>query len=117
MITIDLALRNLLAPTVVREVIGRLTDDRFYTSLDEADPVLANRAALMHPQVAERLTRLLHNVGLRLGHVTMRHLVGFIAYLLTGGQSAAERLKSGQDATGLAYSSRNWLPGRGRRSK
>ena len=104
MVTIDLALRNLLAPTVVREVIGRLTDDRFYTGLDEADPILANRAALMQPQVVERLAKLLDIVGVRLGHVSMRQLVGFIAFLLSGGQRAAERLKSGQDATGLSYS-------------
>lgn len=103
-VTIDLALRNLLAPTVVREVIGRLTDDRFYTGLDEADPILANRAALMQPQVVERLAKLLEIVGVRLGHVSMRQLVGFIAFLLSGGQRAAERLKSGQDATGLSYS-------------
>ena len=102
-VTIDLALRNLLAPSVVREVIRRLTDDRFYTGLDEVDPMLANRTALMHPQVVERLTRLLDNVGLRLGHVTMRQLVGYIAFLLSGGRRAAERLKSGQDAIGLGY--------------
>jgi hypothetical protein len=34
----------------------------------------------------------------------MRQLVGFIAFLITGGQSAADRLKAGQDATGFAYS-------------
>ena len=103
-ITIDLALRDLLSPTVVSKVIGRLTDKRFYAGLDEADPILANRKALMHPQVVERLTALLQIVGSRLRHVTMRQLVGFIAFLLSGGQQAIERLKSGQDATGLAYS-------------
>ena len=101
-ITIDLALRNVLAPTVVREVIGRLTDDRYFAGLDEADPMLANRTALMHPQVAERLTQMLASVGLRLGHVTMRQVVGFVAFLLSGGQGAAERLRNGQDATGLS---------------
>lgn len=103
-VTIDLALRNLLAPSVVTRVVERLTHERFYAGLDEADPILANRAALMNPQVAERLGKLLEVVGLRLGHVTMRQIVGFIAYLLSAGQAAAERLKSGQDATGLAYS-------------
>ena len=103
-VTIDLALRNLLAPSVVKRVIERLTDERFYAGLDDADPMLANRAALMDPQVAERLGKLLEVVGLRLGHVTMRQLVGFVAFLLSGGQAAAERLKSGQDATGFAYS-------------
>ncbi len=103
-VTIDLALRNLLVPSIVKRVIERLTDERFYAGLDEADPMLTNRKALMHPQVVERLGRLLEVVGLRLGHITMRQLVGLVAFLLSGGQAAAERLKSGQDATGLAYS-------------
>ena len=103
-ITIDLALRNLLVPTVVRKVIMRLTDERFYAGLDNADPVLANRAALMQPQVVERLGKLLEIVGLRLRHATMRQLVGFVAFLLAAGQAAADRLRSGQDAAGLAYS-------------
>jgi hypothetical protein len=103
-VTIDLALRNLLAPSVVKRVIERLTDEHFYVGLDGADPMLTNRAALMHPQIAERLGKLLEVVGLRLGHVTMRQLVGFLAFLLSAGQAAAERLKGGQDATGLAYS-------------
>ena len=103
-LTIDLALRNLLAPTVISRVIRRLTDERFYDGLNEADPILANRAALMHPQVAARLSKFLQIVGLRVQHVTMRQLVGFIAFLLSAGQAAADRLRSGQDATGLAYS-------------
>ena len=104
MTTIDLALRNLLVPTVVAKVVTRLTDERFYTGLDETDPILANREALTNPQVVERLGKLLEIVGLRLSHVTMRQLVGFIAFLLAGGLAAADRLRSGQDASGLAYS-------------
>lgn len=103
-ITIDLALRNLLVPSVIAKVVSRLTDKRFYADLDEADPLLQNRAALMNPQVVERLSKLLEIVGLRLGHVTMRQLVGFIAFLLAAGQSAADRLKAGQDAVRLSYS-------------
>ena len=57
-VTIDLALRNLLAPTVVSKVIARLTDDRFCSGLDEADPILVNRAALMNEQVVRRLALL-----------------------------------------------------------
>ena len=103
-ITIDLALRNLLAPTVVSKVIARLTDDRFYVGIEKADPVLANRAALMDEQVIQRLGKLLELVGSRLQHVTMRQLVSFVAFLLTGGQGASDRLRNGQDATQLAYS-------------
>lgn len=102
--TIDLSLRNLLAPTVVSKVIAKLTDDRFYRGLDEADPIVSNRTALMDEHVVRRLTKLLEIVGSRLHHVTMRQLMGFVAFLLTGGQGATERLKRGQDATRLAYS-------------
>ena len=34
----------------------------------------------------------------------MRQLVGFVAFLITGGQSATDRLQSGQDTLGFAYS-------------
>lgn len=103
-LVVDLSLRDLLAPSVVERVVGRLTQDRFYEGLDSADPALANRDALRHPQVLERLTSLLQFVGARVGHVTMRQLVGFVAFLLTGGHSAADRLIAGQDATGFSYS-------------
>lgn len=91
-VVVDLSLRNILAPAVVRQLIGRLTDPRFYQDLHSADPALANRDALTDPQVEDRLVALLDRVARRAGHVTMRQLVGFVAYCLTGGQTAAERL-------------------------
>ena len=103
-VTIDLSLRNLLAPSVVRRVVDRLTGDRFYVGLNEQDPMRLNRRALQDPQVVERLCAVLDLVSVRLGHITMRQVVGFVAYLLSAGQSAADRLKGGQDATGLSYS-------------
>lgn len=103
-LVIDLSLRNLLAPTVVEAVIDRLTQERFFVNLNPADPALANREALRHLQARARLIDLLQLVGARTGHVTMRQLVGFVAFLITGGQSAADRLKAGQDATGFTYS-------------
>lgn len=112
-VTIDLALRNLLVPAVVSKVVNRLTDERFYSALEGADPLLTNRAALTEPQVVERFGKLLEIVGLRLRHVTMRQLVGFVAFLLAGGQSAADRLRSGQDAAGLSYYSLAFESGHG----
>ncbi len=53
--------------------------------LNPADPAIANRDALRETQVRERLVALLELVGTRTGHVTMRQLVGFIAYLITAG--------------------------------
>jgi hypothetical protein len=103
-VVVDLSLRNLLSGTVVERVIERLTQDRFFTGLNEADPALANREALREPQVRARLTALLELVATRTGHVTMRQLVGFIAYLITGGQSATDRVRAGQDVLEFAYS-------------
>jgi len=102
-VVIDLSLRNVLCDSIVSGVISRLTADRFFEGLNQADPALANREALMHPQVQSRLLMLMSLVSDRLGHVTMRQLVGFIAYLITGGQTAAERIKAGQDPTSFSY--------------
>jgi hypothetical protein len=101
---IDLSLRNILSGQIVGQVIDRLTQDRFFVGLNAADPALANREMLREPQVRERLTALLELVATRTGHVTMRQLVGFVAYLLTGGQSATDRVIAGQDTLGFAYS-------------
>lgn len=103
-VVIDLSLRNLLSRPVIEAVIERLSQEHFYKGLNPADPVYANRAALTNPQIRDRLVELLEVVSARVGHVTMRQLVGFIAYLLTGGEPEAERLRAGQDASGLAYS-------------
>jgi hypothetical protein len=103
-VVVDLSLRNLLSASVVERVVERLTQDRFYVGLNPADPAIANRDALREPQVRERLVALLQLVATRTGHVTMRQLVGFVAYLITSGRSATERVRAGQDAVGLAYS-------------
>jgi hypothetical protein len=91
-IVVDLNLRNVLAGPVVRTVIERLTHERFYRGLHESDPALANRATLLEARVQKRLVALLERVARRGGHTTMRQLVGFIAYLITGGKPAVERL-------------------------
>lgn len=110
---IDLSLRQILAPTVVTLVISRLTHPRFFEALSPADPARANREALSHPQVQERLAKLLSFVAGRIDHVTMRQLVGFVAFLLTGGSSAAERLRAAQDAVGFSYSNLAFAGGLG----
>ncbi|HTQ69645.1 MAG TPA: Druantia anti-phage system protein DruA [Solirubrobacteraceae bacterium] len=100
---VDLSLRNLLSADVVGRVIDRLTQDRFFAGLNEADPAIANRDALRETQVRERLLALLELVATRTGHITMRQLVGFVAFLITGGQSATDRVRAGQDALASAY--------------
>jgi hypothetical protein len=101
---IDLSLRNLLAEPVVLAVVDRLCDERFFEGVEDNDPALANREALRSPLVRERLARILDRVARNGHHATMRQLVGFVAYLLTGGRSAIERLTNQGDPR-FAYSS------------
>lgn len=110
---VDLSLRNLLTDAVVGRVIERLTQDRFYAGLSGADPAIANRNALRDPKVRERLISLLRSVATRTGHVTMRQLVGFVAYLITGGRTATDRLRDGQDWFGFVYSTLAFQGGTG----
>lgn len=106
---IDLSLRNVLAPEIVLAVIDRLTDERFFAGLHLDDPALANRQALQHSIVRERLVRLLAIVARRGHHATMRQLVGFVAYLLTGGAPASERLQH-QGTQRFHYAQLAWHP-------
>ncbi len=110
---IDLNLRSLFAPVVVNAVVDRLTHDRFYSGLNAADPMLSNRDALLDPRVRTRLVQLLQLVSARIAHVTMRQLIGFIAFLLSGGQSEADRLRAGQDTASLDYATLAFEGGEG----
>lgn len=91
---IDLSLRNVLAPNTIRTAAERLTHERFYKGLHAADPAAGNRAALRHPRVQERLVLLLDRVARHEGHTTMRQLMGFVAFLLTGGAISKVRIAS-----------------------
>jgi Domain of unknown function (DUF4338) len=89
---VDLSLRNLLSKPVVLAVIDRLSDDRFFEDVEPDDPALSNREALRTDVVRERVAAVLDRVARNGHHATMRQLVGFVAYLLTGGRPAMERL-------------------------
>jgi hypothetical protein len=91
---IDLNLRNVLAPRVVRAAIDRLTDDRFVADLSDADPARANVDRMRSTRVQQRLAALLDQVSRRGEHATMRQLMGFLAYILTGGTDATGRIMS-----------------------
>jgi hypothetical protein len=91
---IDLNLRNVLAKRVVSTALARLTAERFTRDLNPADPAVVNAERLMQERVQERLGALLGHAA-RLGqHTTMRQLMGFLAYLLTGGTDATTRIMS-----------------------
>ncbi len=91
---VDLSLRNVLAPATARAAVDRLTHERFYMGLHAADPAAANRTALRHPRVQERLILLLDRIARHEGHTTMRQLMGFVAFLITGGETSTIRIAS-----------------------
>lgn len=94
---IDLNLRNVLAPDVVRSAIGRVTADRFVAELADADPAARNVRRLRDERVQERLALLLNQASRQGEHATMRQLMGFLAYTLTGGTNSAGRIASQGD--------------------
>ena len=94
---IDLNLRNVLAGRVVGAALDRLTDDRFVADLDEADPAKTNVERLRTERVKTRLAELLEQAARRGEHTTMRQLMGFLAYLITGGKDSTGRIISQGD--------------------
>ncbi len=96
-VVIDLNLRNVLAQRVVTAALDRLTDDRFVSELADADPAKANVARLRTQRVKSRLAALLEQVSRRGEHTTMRQLMGFLAYVITGGTDSASRIMSQGD--------------------
>jgi hypothetical protein len=94
---VDLNLRNVLASRVVLAGIDRLTDDRFVAELTDADPASLNVRRLRSERVKERLAALLDQVSRRGDHVTMRQLMGFLAYIVTGGADSTGRIMSQGD--------------------
>ncbi len=94
---VDLNLRNVLASRVTLAAVDRLTADRFISELDAPDPASANVARLGSERVQERLAALLAQAARRGEHTTMRQLMGFVAYLITGGTDSTGRLLSQKD--------------------
>lgn len=96
-VVVDLNLRNVLAPRVTLAAIERLTADRFVSELDGPDPAHTNVARLRTERVQQRLASLLQQASRRGEHTTMRQLMGFVAYLITGGTDTTGRLLSQKD--------------------
>jgi hypothetical protein len=94
---IDLNLRNVLAERVVISALERLTDDRFVADLADADPATANVVRLRNTRVKDRLAALLEEASRRGEHTTMRQLMGFLAFIMTGGRDSTGRIMSQGD--------------------
>ena len=96
-LVVDLNLRNVLAAPVTKSAIQRLTSDRFVDQLDDLDPAKVNVSRLRHKRVQERLAALLTQVSRRGHHATMRQLMAYLAYIITGGTNTIQRLAKGTD--------------------
>ncbi len=94
---VDLNLRNVLAERVVVAAVDRLTADRFVSDLAEADPARCNVERLRSERVKSRLAALLEQASRRGEHTTMRQLMGFVAYVVTGGTDSTGRIVSQGD--------------------
>ena len=92
-VVVDLSLRNVLTAPVTTKALQRLTADQFVGQLDDLDPAKTNVARLRHERVQERLAALLEHVGRRGHHTTMRQVMGYIAYIITGGTGSVQRLR------------------------
>jgi hypothetical protein len=98
---VDLNLRNVLAPKVTLAALDKLTAKRFVDDLDDLDPAAVNVTRLRSPRVQQRIAALLEQAARRGEHATMRQLMGYVAYLITGGTAANQRHKSQRDGTFL----------------
>ncbi len=91
-IVIDLNLRNVLAEPITMEAVQRLTAKRFVDQLEDLDPAKNNVSKLQLSQVQERLAQLLAQVSRRGSHTTMRQLMGYVSYIITGGTNSRHRM-------------------------
>jgi hypothetical protein len=88
-VVIDLNNRNFLARKVVHQAIQKLTSDEFDTGHDHVGDchIEYNTQKLQNDDIQENFKRLLKTVGKLDEHVTIRDLLNFLAYCLTGGKS------------------------------
>ncbi len=104
-VVVDLNLRSVLGREIVETALNNLLKEDNFSDCgayfaDETTDIHRNRHALLHPQVRDRLARLLSAAGYTSRHITMRDLQGFLSYLVFGG---ADREGLAQRESGLEY--------------
>lgn len=107
-IVIDLNLRSVLSRSVVEACLDNLMRDAHHGDLTEyfQDPVsdgYRNIQALRHPQVRERLFRILTTTAHGGRHVSMRDLLGFLSFLLFAGRATNELQKDEPNLKGRYF--------------
>ena len=86
---LNLGSRQVLASSIVNGALNVVLNHVNYTNAPAS--VQYNQAMLRRPRVQERLSTLLNLVARSGAHITMHELLGFFAFILTGGEKTAER--------------------------
>lgn len=87
LLVLDLSLRNNLSPIVVGQAIEKVTS-LVMAELDEK--LQYNIQSIQNPIVKNRISMLLDAVGRTGFHSTMRDLLGFLSFLVCGGEDVSE---------------------------
>jgi len=86
-IVIDLNNRNILTRKVIVQAIGNLTSNKFLkepTDDDIGGHIAYNIEKMRNDRVRDNIVRLLQSVGKLDAHITVRDLLNFLAYCITG---------------------------------
>ena len=97
---VDLSLRSTLAADLVKLILEKLTDDKWYAGCELCSsagncPVKYNRTLLRNPRVQERVVDLMRRVAERGLRATFREMLAFTSYMIFGGRSCMELVKDG----------------------
>lgn len=97
-VAVDLNLRSVLTPDIIHHALQNLLKPEVIDACpecfaDETTDVALNRRALLHPQVRDRLVKLLVAASYAGRHISMRDLQGFLSYVLFGGRTVREMAK------------------------
>jgi hypothetical protein len=95
---VDLNLRSVLTPDIVHHALQNLLKPEILDACpecfaDATTDVALNRRALLHPQVRDRLVKLLVAASHAGRHISMRDLQGFLSYVIFGGRTIREMVK------------------------
>ena len=88
-LVLNLGMRQVLTPSIVHGALNVVLTRVTYAGAPAS--VQYNQAMLRRPRIQERLNLLLNLVARSGAHITMHELLGFFAFILTGGEKTVER--------------------------
>jgi hypothetical protein len=100
---VNLSRRSLVSPEAWTKVLHGVLDAPFWGEgdLPDTDVLVRNRAALQNPQVAEHVRRYLLLPYLLGEPITVREVLSFLAYALTGGLTQEQAVEVSNDGIRL----------------